>query len=320
MVEMLIWIAVFVASLFVLIKASDYFTDSAEKIGLFFGLPVFIVGVTIVAIGTSLPELISSIFAVLRNSSEIVVGNVVGSNITNIFLILCIASIVGKKLKITYELTHVDLPILVGSAFLFAAMIWDGVFTLPEALLSIVGIIIYFLYTVNSEREYKDVEIKKEMKEELRKKKKLDIKTIAILVVSAVFIFIGARYTIESVIELSEIFNLGKEIIAVSAVALGTSLPELAVSITAVRKGKPEIAVGNILGSNIFNTFVVMGISALFGVLIIPQGILTFALPMMLIATLMFFFITQTKEVTKWEGYLLLLFYVFFIGKVFNLF
>lgn len=320
MVEILIWIAVFVASLFVLIKASDYFTDSAEKIGLFFGLPAFIVGVTIVAIGTSLPELISSIFAVLRNSSEIVVGNVVGSNITNIFLILGIAAIVGKKLKITYELTHVDLPILVGSAFLFAAMIWDGVFSLGEALLSIVGIIIYFLYTVNSEREYKDVEIKKEMKEELRKKKKLDIKTIAILVVSAVFIYIGARYTIESVIELSEIFNLGKEIIAVSAVALGTSLPELAVSITAVRKGKPEIAVGNILGSNIFNTFVVMGISALFGVLIIPQGILTFALPMMLIATLMFFFITQTKEVTKWEGYLLLLFYVFFIGKVFNLF
>ena len=320
MLEILIWIAVFVASLFVLIKASGYFTHSAEKIGLFFGLPVFIVGVTIVAIGTSLPELISSIFAVLRNSSEIVVGNVVGSNITNIFLILGIAAIVGKKLKITYELIHVDLPILVGSAFLFAAMIWDGVFTLPEALLSIVGIIIYFLYTINSEKRHEDVEIKKEMKEELRKKKKLDTKTIAILVVSAVFIFIGAKYTIESVIKLSEIFNLGKEIIAVSAVALGTSLPELAVSITAVRQGKPEIAVGNILGSNIFNTFVVMGVPAFFGALIIPQSILTFGLPMMLIATLLFFIITQEKEVTKWEGYLLLLFYVFFIGKIFNLF
>ncbi|MCH8003971.1 MAG: calcium/sodium antiporter [Nanoarchaeota archaeon] len=320
MLEMLIWIAVFVASLFVLIKASGYFTDSAEKIGIFFGLPAFIVGVTIVAIGTSLPELISSIFAVLKNSSEIVVGNVVGSNITNILLILALAAIIGKKLKITFELIHVDLPILVGSAFLFAAMIWDGVFTLPEALLSIVGIIIYFLYTVNSEREHKDAEIKKEMKEELRKKKKLDIKTIAILVVSAVFIFIGAKYTIESVIKLSEIFNLGKEIIAVSAVALGTSLPELAVSITAVRKGKPEIAVGNVLGSNIFNTFVVMGVPAFFGALIIPQSILTFGLPMMLIATLLFFFITQEKEITKWEGYLLLLFYVFFIGKLFSLF
>lgn len=320
MLEIIIWPVVFIVSLFVLIKASGYFTDSAEKIGIFFGLPAFIVGVTIVAIGTSLPELISSIFAVLKNSSEIVVGNVVGSNIVNIFFILAIAAIVGKKLKIAYEIIHVDLPILVGSAFLFAVMIWDGIFTLPEALLLILGIVIYFLYTISSVKENKDVEIKKEMKAKLRSKKKLDAKTIIILIVSIVFIYIGARYTIESVIKLSEIFNLGKEIIAVSAVALGTSLPELAVSITAARKGKPEIAVGNILGSNIFNTFVVMGVPALFGALIIPQNIITFALPMMLIATLLFFFIAQEKEITRWEGYLLLLFYVYFIGKLFNLF
>jgi len=320
MLEMLIWIIVFVVSLFVLIKASGFFTDSAEKIGLFFGLPTFIVGVTIVAIGTSLPELISSIFAVLRDSSEIVVGNVIGSNIANIFFILAITAIIGKKLKISYELIHVDLPIMVGSAFLFALMIWDGVFTLPEALLLISGIVIYFLYTLSSDKEQKNVEIKKEMKEKLRGRKKLSAKTIAILFVSIIFIYIGAKYTIESVIELSEIFNIGKEIIALSAVALGTSLPELTVSIIAARKGKPEIAIGNILGSNIFNTFAVMGIPALFGILIIPQSILTFGLPIMLIATLLFFFITQEKEITKWEGYLLLLFYIFFIGKLFNLF
>lgn len=310
---------VFVVSLFVLIKASCYFTDSAEKIGLFFGLPAFIVGVTIVSIGTSLPELVSSIFAVLRGSSEIVVGNVVGSNITNIFLILGIVAIVGKRMKIAYELAHVDLPILMGSAFLFAVMIWDGVLTLPEALLLISGIVIYFLYTISSEREHVDVEIKKEMKEKLQRKRKLNAKTVVILILSVFFIYIGARYTIESVIELSEMLNVGKDLIAISAVALGTSLPELAVSIVAVRKRKPEIAIGNILGSNIFNTFVVMGIPALFGVLIIPQSILTFGLPMMLIATLLFFFITHKKEITKWEGYLLLLFYVFFIGKLFNL-
>jgi cation:H+ antiporter len=170
------------------------------------------------------------------------------------------------------------------------------------------------------EKEHEDVEIKKEMKKELTRKKRLDAKTIAVLAVSAVFIYIGAKYTIEAVINLSEIFSLGKEIIAASAVALGTSLPELTVSIIAARKGKPEIAVGNVLGSNIFNTFVVMGVPALFGTLIIPQNIITFALPMMLVATLLFFFIAQEKEVTKWEGYLLLLFYVFFIGKLFNLF
>jgi len=319
MLDLLIWVGIFLISLLVLIKASDYFTISAEKIGVYFGMPAFIVGVTIVALGTSLPELISSIFAVLRDSSEMVVGNVTGSNIANIFLILGIAAIISKKLKITYEIVKVDLPMLVGSAFLFAAMIWDGVLTLPEAFLLISGIIIYFLYTISSGRKHEDVEIKKELGSELRKKKKLEAKTIIVLIVSALLIFIGAKYTVESVIKLSEFLNIGKEIIAVSAVALGTSLPELAVSINAARKNKPEIAVGNILGSNIFNIFVVMGIPALFGTLIIPQSIITFALPMMIIASLLFFFMAQEKEITKWEGWLLLAFYAFFIGKLFNL-
>lgn len=320
MSELLIWTAIFIASLYVLIRASEFFTDSAEKIGLFFGLPAFIVGVTIVAIGTSLPELISSIFAVLEGSSEIVVGTVVGSNIANIFLVLGMAAIVSKKLKITYELLHVDVPILVISAFLFAVMIFDGIFTLPEAIFSLIGIVAYFLYVINTQKIHKDVEIKKEMKVKLREKKQLKPMTWVILLISTVFIYFGARYAIESVIKLSSIIGIGTEIIALGAVALGTSLPELTVSIVAARKGKPEIAVGNILGSNIFNTFAVMGIPAFFGVVVIPFGILSFALPMMLIATLLFFFITQNKEVTKWEGYFLLLFYVFFIGKLFNLF
>ena len=318
MLDLFIWIAVFFVSLLVLIKSSDYFTDSAEKIGIFFGLPAFIAGVTIVAVGTSLPELISSIFAVLRNSSEIVVGNVIGSNITNIFLILGIIAILSKKLKIAYELIHVDLPLLVGSAFLLAITIWDGIFSLGEAFLCIAGFLIYLNYTLNSEKRHKDKEIKKEMKG--LKIEKLGFKVWAILVISAFFIFLGAKYTIESVIELSGILNVGKEIIALTAVALGTSLPELAVSVVAARKGKPEIAVGNILGSNIFNTFAVMGIPALFGTLIIPNNMLIFALPIMIIATLLFFFITQEKEITRWEGWLLVLFYVFFVGKIAGLF
>lgn len=319
MLHLFIWLIIFIVSLIVLIKASDYFTDSAEKIGLYFGLPAFIVGVTIVAIGTSLPELVSSIFAVLKGSSEIVVGNVVGSNITNIFLILGIAAIIGKKIKVTYELVHVDLPLLIGSAFLLAVTIWDGIFTLPEALLCIGGIILYLLYTIHTQKEYEDVEIKKEMKEELKKRRKLDWKTLTILIVSAFFIYLGAEYTIESVIKLSKILNIGKEIIAISAVALGTSLPELMVTVSAARKGKPEIAVGNVLGSNIFNALAVMGMPAFFGTLIIPHSILTFGLPMMLVATLLCFFMTQDKEITKWEGWMLIIFYVFFIGKVFNL-
>lgn len=312
----LLWVIVFAVSLAVLIKASDYFTDAAEKIGIFFGIPAFIVGVTIVAFGTSLPELVSSIIAVLKDSSEIVVGNVVGSNITNIFLVLGFSAIfASKKIKVSYELIHVDLPILVGSAFLLTATIWDGVFSFGEAIICLIGIVVYIFYSIKSDSEQDGEKEKAEKK----KSRKLEPKTIITLIVSAFFIFLGAKYTIDSVIVLSEILNIAKEIIAVGAVALGTSLPELVVSITAARKGNPEMAVGNVLGSNIFNTFVVMGIPAFIGTLIIPASILTFALPMMLIATLLYFFITQDKEITRWEGMLLVLFYIFFVGKLFSI-
>ena len=125
---------------------------------------------------------------------------------------------------------------------------------------------------------------------------------------------------VEAIIKLSELLNLGKEVIAVSAVAFGTSLPELVVTISAVRKGKPEIAVGNVLGSNIFNAFAVMGIPALIGPLAIPASIITFSLPVMLIATVLFILMMQDRKIANWEGWLLLLFYVFFIVRLFGIF
>lgn len=328
MMTLLIWIAVFLVSLIVLSKSADYFTESAEKIGLHLKMPLFFVGVTIVAIGTSLPELASSIVAVMSGASEIVSGNVIGSNITNIFLVLGFAAVFCKRMKIGYELIHVDLPILVGSAFLFAASVWDGVFSFGEGILFLGGLVLYIVYTAYSLKEKEDTEIKKEMKDEVEKelkdkgsnsRKKLGWKHPLILLITAVLIYFSAKYTVESIIKLSGLLNLGTEIIAVSAVALGTSLPELVVSISAARKGKPEIAVGNVLGSNIFNTFAVMGIPALLGPLVVPDSILFFSLPLMVIATVLYYFITEDNKITKWEGWLLLIFYVFFIAKLFNI-
>jgi cation:H+ antiporter len=316
---LLLWIALFIVSLAALVKASDYFTDSAERIGLFFGLPPFIVGVTIVALGTSLPEMVTSVIAVVKDSSEVVIGNVVGSNIANVFLIFGLTAIIAKKMVITHDIIKVDLPFLAGSALLLAVTSWDGIFSIAEGLLALAVIVVYLLYTVGTEEKHKDVVLEKISDDKLVKEGPI-WKAWVILFVSAVFIYLGANYTIESIIKLSELLKLGKEVIAVSAVAFGTSLPELVVSISATRKGKPEIAIGNILGSNIFNALAVMGIPALFGALIIPSSIISFGLPIMLIATLLFVFITQDKEVAGWEGWMLLIFYVFFIGKLFGLF
>jgi cation:H+ antiporter len=124
---------------------------------------------------------------------------------------------------------------------------------------------------------------------------------------------------VRAVVEMSGLLGVGAEVIAASAVALGTSLPEVAVTIAATRRGQPELAVGNVLGSNVFNAFAVTGASALIGPLAVPDSLLAFALPLMVIATLLGFFMIMEKEMTKWEGWLSLLFYVFFLGTLFNL-
>ena len=313
---LILLILIFIASLAVLIKASSALTSAAERIGIFFGIPSFIIGVTIIAFGTSLPELISSIFAVLKGSSEIVVGNVIGSNITNIFLILGLTAIIGKRITLSFDIAYVDLPLLVGSALLFGLMVSDREFGLSDAIFSVFGIIIYLFYAANNA---KDEIIQKKQKYSSFKSKKLEPKTWLTIFISGLFIYFSAFYTVESIVIIAEKLKIGKELIAASAVALGTSLPELVVSVIAAIKNKPEIAIGNILGSNIFNTFAVMGVPSLLGRLVLPETMVTFGMPTMVIATLLFFFITQQKRITQWEGWLLLVFYLFFLGKLFSL-
>lgn len=325
--DLFFWSIVFIVSLAVLVKSADYFTDSAEKIGLYLGLPSFIVGVTIVAVGTSLPELASSIVAVMIGSSEIVIGNVVGSNIANIFLVLGFAALLSKNFKLKCELSHVNLPFLMGSALFLSVAVMDGIFTFFEGVLFIIAVIIYSNYLLGSKRKYKYKTVEKQAEKFLKKEDRLkyrrviglDPKTIIIFLVSSILIYLGANYTVESIVHLSGLLSIGTEIIAISAVALGTSLPELFVSVNAARKGNPDLAVGNILGSNIFNALAVMGIPALLGTLVIPSDILLFGVPMMLFATFMYFFVVQDKEITKWEGGLLIIVYIFFIGKIIGL-
>lgn len=332
---LLIWTFIFVTSLFVLVKASDYFVRSAEKIGFYMRISPFIIGVTILAIGTSLPELFSSVFAVLMGSSEIVLGNVIGSNITNIFLILGLSAVVGGKMKTTYDLVHVDLPLFVGSAFLLAMTIWDGKFSLLEAILCLTCLIIYILYVANAEKYTLDeaetlrcsnlpvgvsmsgLQFHNENDNSMLKAE-IKAKTYIILLLSLIFIYAGANYTVISIIRLSEALDIGVEIMATSAVALGTSLPELVVSTSAASKGKPELAIGTVMGSNIFNALGIVGISALFGSLVVPELVLNFALPVMLVATMLYFVIIWEKETTKWEGAMLIIFYIFFLGKLFS--
>ncbi|MEO0408063.1 MAG: calcium/sodium antiporter [Cyanobacteria bacterium P01_A01_bin.135] len=311
------YFALFIVSLAVLVKASDLFTDAAERLGMALGLPPFIIGVTIVSVGTSLPELISSLFAVAEGAPEVVVSNAVGSNIVNIFFVIGTAAILCKGiLTITYNLVNIDLPLFVGSAFLLGLAALDLTFSRGEAVLFLMGYVVYTIYVTLGSRQPSEAV---DAPEAAAEKRKGLLRNGAVVVISALFIFLGARYTINSLIQISDTLQIGREVIAVTAVALGTSLPELLVTINAAMKGQAEIVVGNVLGSNIFNTFVVMGVPGLVQELPVPQSTLATSLPVMLAGTVLMFFATQDKQLSSWEGWLFIIIYVWFIGSTFGI-
>lgn len=335
-----ILLLIFVLSLAVLVKASDFFTDAAEKLGIAMGLPPFVVGVTIVSMGTSLPELLSSLFGIFQGASEVVVSNVIGSNIANICLVIGTAAILSSKsLRVVYNLVSVDLPLFIGSAFLFTLMAWDRQFSRGEALILVIGYIMYLFYILKSSEgtpEPPPAQIATDLKENGAQENEIGenedaespeksvsaaslFREVLILILSGIFIFLGAQYTIDSLIKISELLNIGKELIAVSAVALGTSLPELMVTIGAALKGKAEIAIGNVVGSNIFNIFVVMGIPGLITPLPVPESAMSQGVPTLISVSLLMFFTSQDNKITIWEGWLFLMLYVWFIGTIFNL-
>ncbi|NQU98584.1 calcium/sodium antiporter [Candidatus Woesearchaeota archaeon] len=304
---LLLWIIILIVALFVLIKSADYFTDSAEKIGLYFGMPAFLVGVTIVALGTSIPELATSLVSVFRDSSEIVIGNVVGSNIANILLILGLAALIGGRILLKNGLNRTDKIFLVVSAVLLFVFGSNGFIVFWEALILLLGYIIYMFIIIYNHKKV-DMKVNKLKWEPF------------ILVISAVFIYFSANYTVKSIIGISELIGFGKEVIAASAVAFGTSLPELTVSLTAVKRGSYGIAVGNILGSNIFNALVVLGVSGMFVSLPVTPIMATLGMFIMLVATGLFLFVLKDNRITRWEGVVLVLIYLFFLIKLFNLF
>lgn len=304
---MLLWILIFVVSLTALILSANYFIKAAERMGVALGIPPFIIGVTVLALGTSLPELITSIVSVLNDSSEIVVGNIVGSNISNICLILGLMGVVSGSLTTTFDPMKVDLPLMIGATFFLGLAIMDKHFAGYEIGIALLGIGLYLFYFIQSDHGGVDEEVEKQ------KMRWLDP---IILIASMVGLYFSADFNVESIIEIATRLDIGTEIIALSAVALGTSLPELIVSIVALRKSQADMAIGNIIGSNIFNIFAVMGIPALFGNLVIPDTILSFGLPLLIAVSLMCFFIFQNKNINRWTGGILLLFYFFFFGQL----
>jgi cation:H+ antiporter len=328
------WIFIFIISLAVLVKSADWFVESSEKIGLALKISPFIVGVTIVALGTSFPELASSIIAVLKGATEIVVANALGSNIANILLIVGISAVAARRLIVKRSLIDLDAPLLAASTVLFVFIMWDRVIVFGEGILLIVAFLVYFLYTIFQKKgEEETPEIAEVVPSRVERREKAIIKQektktpqkltpriFVFLIIGIIGLALGANYTIESVIKLSKLFNISTSLIAITAVAIGTSLPELVVSVRAALQKKYEIALGNVFGSNVFNALIVIGIPALIRSLKVDNLTFTVGLPFLVVATLLFVISGISRRIHVWEGAMYLLIYVLFIIKLINLF
>jgi cation:H+ antiporter len=304
---MLISAGIFIISLAALLFSAKFFTESAEKIGLWLRLPQFVIGIFIVGIGTSLPELVSGILSVRAGNSEILPGNVIGANISNILLVTGLAvAMYRKPIILGSDYIYIDLHFLVGSFLVFGMIAYDGQMVWQEAFIGLFIFLIYAFYLIKGGASAVEAS---------EQQVKTPFLSLLILVVTALGIFFSADYTVQSIADIASGLGVPTSVIALTVLSLGTTLPELSVNIAAIREGKPEMAVGNVLGSCVFNTLVIPATAAFFGDIQVPPNLIGFSLPVMGACGLLFYLLTQDKRISAWEGLLLVMIYILFIIK-----
>jgi len=303
----------FIGSLAVLLVAANYFTQAAVRIGLALGLSPFVVGVFIVGIGTSLPELVSAIIATREGVSEIVSGNIVGASISNLLLITGVVGVLARPdVRLGSQYILIDLHYLIGAFFLFWMIGKDGTINFTEAMFGGAVFLIYTIYLIRA-GSIGDKDPSSTSEGVTRKPLTQDI---LILLLAGLGIYFGADGTVGAISTFATMLELPPSLIALTVLSLGTTLPELAVNITAIRQGKAEMAVGNVLGSSIFNILMVPVAATLFGPISLPETLLSFGLPVMLGSGLFFYLLTLDKRISRWEGWLFILLYALFIQQL----
>jgi len=333
------WILVFILSLAVLVKGADWLLESSEKIAISLRISPFIIGITLVAVGTSFPELASAITAALKGAGEIVTANVIGANITNILLIVGLSAVFARTLIVKRSLIDLDAPLLATTTVLFIFIMWDRKIIFGEGILLLLAFVIYLLYTIFQRREevitpeLREIlagegvkiqvlpsRVERRRKEIKEKPSKLNFKVFLFLILGIAGLVVGANYAIESIVKISELLKISTALIAITAMSWGTTLPELLVSVRAALKKKYEICLGNIFGSNVFNVLVVVGIPALIKPLAIADLTFSIGLPFLVVATLFFIISGISRRIHIWEGAMYLLIYILFIVKLCGIF
>jgi len=288
---------IFVIAMGVLIWGAELLINQSERIALKFKIPEFIIGATLIALGTSLPEMAASIAASINNKPDIAIANVIGSNILNITMVLSSVFIISKKITPERDFFAKDSTWALVPVLVFILMIIDGVISRFDAILLLLLMGAYLLFLLQDAKNMPEENL-----EDLDESTFSWIKVVPILFAGVILVIVGAHFTVESASEIARDFGISEWIIGIIMVSIGTSLPELVVSISAAVRGKVDMAIGNIIGSNMANTTVVLGAAALANPMSIDTSAYIFDIATMIVATLLLVFITANKLYNKSAG------------------
>ncbi|HDP67976.1 MAG TPA: calcium/sodium antiporter [Candidatus Marinimicrobia bacterium] len=305
------YILYFLAGFVLLYYGADFLVRGSSAIAVSFGVKKIVVGLTLVALGTSMPEFVVSLFAAIENIDGVSVGNIVGSNLANILLVLGLASVV-RPIAAKRRIFLLELPVLLVITILFVLFCQNGLLNGFEGGIMLLVFIVYMVYIIANRkvREGADIELIPMENGHLLKNSVLSVLGIIGLV-------IGGQLTVRGATGLARTFGISEVVIGLTVVAIGTSLPELFTSLVAIIKKEDEISIGNIIGSNLFNTAFVLGIVPMIRPLMIDAGIIRFENILMLFVTVVLaVFLFIGRRLSRPEGIVLLLLYLFFIANI----
>ena len=307
--ELWVWMLLLAVALIALVRGADILVSGAKSLGIYFGIRPFVVGVLIVGLGTSLPELAASLAAVYQGTTEVVLANVVGSNITNILLIGGLLATFGGSMLFRENLLKTELPLFTIATVHFVTAVYDGVIDRAEAvlLLGTLGAYLWYLLARHERPEEESV-----APEHSRNK------AVFWVLFGGGLVIVGAHYTVESIITIATVFAVPVGLLSIVAIAIGTSLPELSVSWQAIKQKQPEMVIGNIFGSNAFNMLMVASIPALIVPIHADTVVMDFGLGILIAASIIFFVNGLARHIMQWEGMMMLLFYGFFLVGLFQ--
>jgi cation:H+ antiporter len=308
-------LVLFVIGLGLLIVGAEALVRGASRVAAAAGISPLVIGLTIVAFGTSSPEMAVSVSSAFAGEADIAVGNVVGSNIFNVLFILGVSALIAP-LVVSQQLVRLDVPLMIAVSVLAIVFALDGVINRLEGVILFAGIIAYTVFLIVQSRRERNKKVEAEYAQEYSEKPRTTgqfLLNVTLIVVGLGMLVVGSRWLVDGAVAMARVLGVDEVIIGLTIIAAGTSLPEVATSILASIRGERDIAVGNVVGSNIFNILSVMGLSATVAPAGLPvdPGLLRFDMPIMLaiaIACLPIFFTGYT--IARWEGLVFLGFYV----------